>query len=226
MNLILLGPPGAGKGTQAKRLEERFGLAQLSTGDMLRAERDSRSPLGQRVQAIMDSGQLVSDDIMIDLIAARIDRLDKGPGSHKGFILDGFPRTVPQAEALDAMLAKKGLKLDYVIEMRVDEAALVDRIAGRYACAKCGAGYHNRFQRPKLNGVCDLCGGREFIRRADDRPETVKARLKAYREQTAPILPYYRAKGVLHTIDGMAPIDRVTEQIEEVLRSPGRRPNG
>ena len=226
MNLILLGPPGAGKGTQAKRLEERFGLDQLSTGDMLRAERASKSPLGQRVQSIMDSGQLVSDDIMIDLIAARIDRLDKGPGNHKGFILDGFPRTVPQAEALDAMLAKKGLKLDYVIEMRVDEAALVDRIAGRYACAKCGAGYHNRFQRPKLNGVCDLCGGREFIRRADDRPETVKARLKAYREQTAPILPYYRAKGVLHTVDGMAPIDRVTEQIEEVLRSPGSRPNG
>ncbi|HTC18837.1 MAG TPA: adenylate kinase [Stellaceae bacterium] len=226
MNLILLGPPGAGKGTQAKRLEERFGLDQLSTGDMLRAERASKSPLGQRVQSIMDSGQLVSDDIMIDLIAARIDRLDKGPGNHKGFILDGFPRTVPQAEALDAMLAKKGLKLDHVIEMRVDEAALVDRIAGRYACAKCGAGYHNRFQRPKLNGVCDLCGGREFIRRADDRPETVKARLKAYREQTAPILPYYRAKGVLHTVDGMAPIDRVTEQIEEVLRSPGSRPNG
>jgi adenylate kinase len=226
VNLILLGPPGAGKGTQAKRLEERFGLDQLSTGDMLRAERASKSPLGQRVQSIMDSGQLVSDDIMIDLIAARIDRLDKGPGNHKGFILDGFPRTVPQAEALDAMLAKKGLKLDYVIEMRVDEAALVDRIAGRYACAKCGAGYHNRFQRPKLNGVCDLCGGREFIRRADDRPETVKARLKAYREQTAPILPYYRAKGVLHTVDGMAPIDRVTEQIEEVLRSPGSRPNG
>jgi adenylate kinase len=226
VNLILLGPPGAGKGTQAKRLEERFGLDQLSTGDMLRAERASKSPLGQRVQSIMDSGQLVSDDIMIDLIAARIDRLDKGPGNHKGFILDGFPRTVPQAEALDAMLAKKGLKLDHVIEMRVDEAALVDRIAGRYACAKCGAGYHNRFQRPKLNGVCDLCGGREFIRRADDRPETVKARLKAYREQTAPILPYYRAKGVLHTVDGMAPIDRVTEQIEEVLRSPGSRPNG
>jgi adenylate kinase len=226
VNLILLGPPGAGKGTQAKRLEERFGLAQLSTGDMLRAERASKSPLGQRVQSIMDSGQLVSDDIMIDLIAARIDRLEKGPGSHKGFILDGFPRTVPQAEALDAMLAKKGLKLDYVIEMRVDEAALVDRIAGRYACAKCGAGYHNRFQRPKLNGVCDLCGGREFIRRADDRPETVKARLKAYREQTAPILPYYRAKGVLHTVDGMAPIDRVTEQIEEVLRNPGSRSNG
>ena len=226
MNLILLGPPGAGKGTQAKRLEERFGLTQLSTGDMLRAERDSRSPLGQRVQAIMDSGQLVSDDIMIDLIAARIDRLDKGPGSHKGFILDGFPRTVPQAEALDAMLAKKGLKLDYVIEMRVDEAALVDRIAGRYACAKCGAGYHNRFQRPKLNGVCDLCGGREFIRRADDRPETVKARLKAYRDQTAPILPYYRAKGVLHTVDGMAPIDRVTEQIEQLLKSPASQSNG
>jgi len=226
VNLILLGPPGAGKGTQAKRLEERFGLAQLSTGDMLRAERDSRSPLGQRVQAIMDSGQLVSDDIMIDLIASRIDRIERGSGAHKGFILDGFPRTVPQAEALDAMLAKKKLKLDYVIEMRVDEAALVDRIAGRYACAKCGAGYHNRFQRPKQNGVCDACGGREFIRRADDRPETVKARLKAYRDQTAPILPYYRAKGVLHTVDGMAPIDRVTEQIEQLLKSPASQSNG
>lgn len=226
MNLILLGPPGAGKGTQAKRIEERFGLAQLSTGDILRAERASKSPLGLRVQAIMDAGQLVSDDIMIDLISAAIARLDKGPGSPKGFILDGFPRTVPQAEALDAMLTGKGLKLDLVIEMRVDEAALVDRITGRYACAKCGAGYHDRFQRPKQNGVCDVCGGREFIRRADDRPETVKARLKAYREQTAPILPYYRAKGVLHTVDGMAPIDRVTEQIEQVLRTPGSRSNG
>ncbi len=226
MNLILLGPPGAGKGTQAKRIEERFGLAQLSTGDILRAERASKSPLGQRVQAIMDAGQLVSDDIMIDLISAAITRLDKGPGSHKGFILDGFPRTVPQAEALDVMLTGKGLKLDLVIEMRVDEAALIDRITGRYACAKCGAGYHDRFQRPKQNGVCDVCGAREFIRRPDDRPETVKARLKAYREQTAPILPYYRAKGMLHTVDGMASIDRVTEQIEEVLRSPGSRSNG
>jgi adenylate kinase len=226
VNLILLGPPGAGKGTQAKRLEERFGLAQLSTGDMLRAERDSRSPLGQRVQAIMDSGQLVSDDIMIDLIASRIDRIERGSGAQKGFILDGFPRTVPQAEALDAMLAKKKMKLDYVIEMKVDESALVDRIAGRYACAKCGAGYHNRYQRPKQNGVCDVCGGREFIRRADDRPETVKARLKAYRDQTAPILPYYRAKGVLHTVDGMAPIDRVTEQIEQLLKSPASQSNG
>jgi len=221
MRLILLGPPGAGKGTQALRLVAKYGLVQLSTGDMLRAAVKAASPVGRKVKDIMERGGLCPDDIVVSIVAERIEQ----PDARKGFILDGFPRTVPQAEALDAMLAKKGLKLDCVIEMRVDEAALVDRIAGRYACAKCGAGYHNRFQRPKLNGVCDLCGGREFIRRADDRPETVKARLKAYREQTAPILPYYRAKGVLHTIDGMAPIDRVTEQIEEVLRSPGRRPN-
>ncbi len=174
----------------------------------------------------MDAGQLVSDDIMIALISAAITRLDKGPGPHKGFILDGFPRTVPQAEALDAMLTRKGLKLDQVIEMRVDEAALIDRITGRFACAKCGAGYHDHYQRPKQDGVCDVCGAHEFIRRADDRPETVKARLEAYREQTAPILPYYRAKGVLQTVDGMAAIDQVTEQIEEILRNPGSRSNG
>jgi len=222
VNLILLGPPGAGKGTQAKRLEERHGLVQLSTGDILRAERASGTPLGKKVQAIMDSGQLVSDEIMVDLIAARIDRLPKG----KGFILDGFPRTQPQAEALDAMLARKGLKLDRVIEMKVDEAALIDRIAGRFSCAKCGASYHDRNHQPRQEGVCDACGGREFVRRPDDRPETVKARLATYRELTAPILPYYRAKGVLRTVDGMAPIDRVAAQIETVLESPGAAPNG
>jgi adenylate kinase len=223
LNLILLGPPGAGKGTQAKRLEEQRGLVQLSTGDMLRAERSSRSPLGVKVQAIMDSGQLVSDAIMIEMIAARIDRLPKdGPG----FILDGFPRTVPQAEALDAMLAQKGLKLDHVIEMAVDEGALVDRIAGRYSCANCGASYHDIYAKPKQAGICDICGNTHFIRRADDRPETVKARLKTYRELTAPILPYYRGKGVLSTVDGMAPIDQVEQQIQAVLKSPGTRPNG
>jgi adenylate kinase len=226
LNLILLGPPGAGKGTQAKRLEEQRGLVQLSTGDMLRAERASKSPLGQKVQAIMDSGQLVSDSIMIDLIAARIDQLSKRPEGQAGFILDGFPRTVPQAEALDAMLAQKGLKLDYVIEMAVDEAALVERIAGRYSCAKCGASYHDVFAKPKQAGICDICGSSEFIRRADDRPETVKARLKTYRELTAPILPYYGAKGVLRTVDGMASIDQVAQQIQAVLNSPGTRPNG
>ena len=213
MNIILLGAPGAGKGTQAKRLEEKLGLAQLSTGDMLRAERKSGSPLGRKVQAVMDTGQLVSDEIMIELIAQRIDQL-KGA---KGFILDGFPRTVPQAEALDRMLAQKGLKLDAVIEMTVDEPALIERIAGRFSCAGCGASYHDSFNRPKQEGVCDVCGGKEFVRRADDRPEAVKTRLEAYRQQTAPILPYYRAKGVLHPVDGMAEIGEVGRQIEAIL---------
>lgn len=213
MNIILLGPPGAGKGTQAKRLEEKYGLVQLSTGDMLRAERKSGSELGRKVQAIMDAGKLVSDDIIIALIGQRIDQL-KGA---KGFILDGFPRTVPQAEALDRMLKEKGLKLDHVIEMTVDEAALIDRIAGRFGCAKCGASYHDRFHRPKAKGVCDVCGSRDFVRRADDRPEAVKTRLDAYRQLTAPILPYYRVKGILRTVDGMAEIDEVGRQIETIL---------
>jgi adenylate kinase len=213
VNIILLGPPGAGKGTQAKRLEEKWGLAQLSTGDMLRAERKSGSALGRKVQAVMDAGKLVSDEIMIELISQRIDRL-KGS---KGFILDGFPRTVPQAEALDRMLAEKGLKLDAVIEMTVDEAALIERIAGRFSCAQCGASYHDSFNRPKQDGVCDVCGGKEFARRADDQPEAVKIRLEAYRQQTAPILPYYRDKGVLRPVDGMADIDEVGRQIEAIL---------
>jgi adenylate kinase len=213
VNLILLGPPGAGKGTQSKRLEERYGLLQLSTGDMLRAERASGSALGRQVQTIMDAGQLVSDDIMVDLIGQRIDRL----GAAKGFILDGFPRTVPQARALDAMLTRKGLKIDHVVELTVDEAALVDRLSGRFSCAKCGASYHDRYHRPKQDGVCDSCGSHDFVRRADDRPETIKARLAAYREQTAPILPYYRAQGILRSVDGMAEIDVVARAIEALL---------
>jgi adenylate kinase len=215
LNILLLGPPGAGKGTQAKRLEERYGMVQLSTGDMLRAERASASALGKQVQAIMDAGKLVSDDIMIALIAQRIGAL-KG----KGFILDGFPRTVPQAEALDDMLKKNGIGIDHVIELTVDEDALIDRISGRFSCSKCGASYHDRYHLPKQAGQCDVCGSHDFTRRPDDNAETVKARLAAYRDQTAPILPYYRSKGVLRSIDGMAEIDTVTEQIITILNKP------
>ena len=214
MNIILLGPPGAGKGTQAKRIEEAHKLVQLSTGDMLRAERRSGSELGRKVQAIMDAGHLVSDDIMIAMIEKRID----APDCKNGVIFDGFPRTVPQAEALDAMLARKALKLDYVIELAVDEAALVDRIDGRFTCAKCGASYHDRNKRPKVAGHCDTCGATDFVRRADDNAETVKARLAAYHAETAPILPYYRAKGILRQVDGMADIAEVTRQIEAILK--------
>jgi adenylate kinase len=213
LKIILLGPPGAGKGTQSKRLEKAHGLVQLSTGDMLRAERAAGTELGRKVQAIMDAGQLVSDDIIVDMIEKRIGAAD----CRNGFVLDGFPRTVPQAEALDAMLARRNMKLDYVIELAVDEDALVDRIDGRFSCAKCGASYHERNKRPKIAGVCDVCGSKDFIRRADDNAETVKARLAAYHAQTAPILPYYRAKGILRQVDGMAEIPEVTRQIEAIL---------
>jgi adenylate kinase len=213
MNVILLGPPGAGKGTQAKRLEKRHNLIQLSTGDMLRAAVASGSELGRKAKSVMDAGHLVPDDLMIAMIADRIGQADCA----NGFILDGFPRTTPQAEALDRMLAAKGLQLQAVIEMQVDEEVLVDRITGRYTCARCGAGYHDRYQKPKVAGVCDNCGGTEFKRRADDTEETVRTRLAAYHAQTAPILPYYRGRGVLQAVDGMASIDEVTRQIEGVL---------
>lgn len=213
MNLILLGPPGAGKGTQAQRLEKSHGLIQLSTGDMLRAQVKSGSDLGRKAKEIMDAGKLVPDEIMIEMIALRIGE----PDCKKGFILDGFPRTVPQAEALDRMLADRKLKLDHVVEMKVDDAALVERIAGRFSCAKCGAGYHDTFKQPAKAGVCDVCGAAEFTRRADDKAETVGARLDAYHKQTAPILPYYNAQGVLRLVDGMADIDEVTRQIEQVI---------
>jgi len=213
MNVILLGPPGAGKGTQAKRLEKRHNLIQLSTGDMLRAAVASGSELGKKAKSLMDAGHLVPDDLMISLIADRIDQ----PDCADGFILDGFPRTTAQAEALDEMLAEKGMKLHSVIEMKVEDEILVDRITGRYTCANCGAGYHDSFQRPKVTGVCDNCGGTEFKRRADDTEDTVRTRLAAYHAQTAPILPYYKKKGVLQAVDGMAGIDEVTHQIEAVL---------
>jgi adenylate kinase len=215
MNLILLGPPGAGKGTQAKRLEDRHSLVQLSTGDMLRAVVASGVPLGQQAKEIMAAGKLMPDELMIEMIADRISK----PDCSTGFILDGFPRTVPQAQALDRMLEEKGLKLDHVIEMKVDDAALVERITGRYTCAKCGQGYHDKFQTPKVSGVCDVCGSTEFTRRADDNAETVTTRLAAYHKQTAPILPYYKERGVLETVDGMADIDVVTEQVEALLKA-------
>ena len=213
MNLILLGPPGAGKGTQAKKLTDERGLVQLSTGDMLRAEVASGSPLGVEAKKIMDAGQLVSDAIVIGMIDGRTNK----PDTAKGVIFDGFPRTVAQAEALDAMLAKKGKKIDAVVELKVDDAALVERISGRFTCAKCGTGYHDKFARPKKDGICDKCGSTEFTRRADDNAETVKARLVAYNQQTAPILPYYRARGVLHSVDGMAAMPEVASQIDRVL---------
>lgn len=213
MNVILLGPPGAGKGTQAKRLENKHNLIQLSTGDMLRAAVASGSDLGKRAKSIMDAGHLVPDELMIAMIADRIDQ----PDCANGFILDGFPRTTPQAEALDAMLAEKGMQLHSVVEMKVNEEILVERITGRFTCANCGAGYHERFQKPKVAGVCDNCGGTEFKRRADDTEDTVRTRLAAYHAQTAPILPYYKKKGVLKAVDGMAGIDEVTHQIEAAL---------
>ncbi len=213
MNLILLGPPGAGKGTQAKLLEERRKLKQLSTGDMLRGAVAAGTDMGKKARAVMDRGELVSDDIVVSIIAERLDSPDVKPG----FILDGFPRNTAQAKALDVMLTDKGLKLDAVIEMKVDDEALVERITGRYTCAKCSKGYHDKFEKPKKAGVCDVCGSTEFIRRVDDKEETVTSRLGIYNQQTAPLVDYYDRKGVLHSIDGMADIAQVTRQIDRVL---------
>ncbi len=213
MILIILGPPGAGKGTQAKKLQDDYGIIQLSTGDMLRAEVSSKSEIGQKCKEAMEAGKLVTDDLIIDIISSRIDEDD----CKKGFILDGFPRTTAQAEALDAMFEKKGLSIDHVIEISVDDDAMIQRITGRFSCAQCGTGYHDEFQKPKIEGVCDHCGGKEFTRRSDDNAETVRTRLEEYHQQTAPIITHYGNKGLVESVDGMAPIDSVSEQLNAIV---------
>lgn len=211
----MLGPPGAGKGTQAQRLADTYGIVQLSTGDMLRAAVAAGTEIGLRAKAVMEAGDLVSDDIVVGIISDRVDEDD----CKNGFILDGFPRTLAQAEALERMLAEKSLVLDAVIEMQVNDAALIGRITGRYTCAACGSGYHDENLKPKVAGICDKCGGTAFDRRADDNAETVTSRLKAYHEQTAPLLPFYQERGHLQSVDGMAEIDDVTRQMKAVLRA-------
>lgn len=213
MRLILLGPPGAGKGTQAQRIVEKHGIPQLSTGDMLRAAVQAGTEVGKRAKAVMDAGKLVSDDIVIAIVSERID----APDCAKGFILDGFPRTLVQADATESMLTAKGLDLSAVIEIKVDDVVLADRVAGRYTCANCGAGYHDTNLKPKVEGVCDRCGSTHFKRRPDDNAETVRTRMSAYYKETAPLLGYYYAKGKLHSVDGMAEIDEVTAEIEAIL---------
>lgn len=213
LNIILLGPPGAGKGTQASRLEAEHGMIQLSTGDMLRAAVKAGTPTGLQAKAVMEAGELVSDEIVSNLIGDRLDDL----GSATSVIFDGYPRTAAQAAALDTILAARGRQLDHVIELVVDEEALVDRITGRFTCGACGEGYHDRYKQPAQTGVCDQCGGTDFKRRPDDNEETVRTRMTEYRAKTAPILPIYDARGIVHRVDGMADIDHVNAAIEAIL---------
>lgn len=213
MNIILLGPPGAGKGTQAQRLVDERGMAQLSTGDMLRAAVKNGTPVGLQAKAVMEAGELVSDAIVSALIGERLDEA----GTAAGVIFDGYPRTTAQAEALDLLLAERGRKLDWVVELEVDEAALTERVVGRFTCANCGAGYHDRFKRPAVADTCDVCGSHEFKRRPDDTAETVGTRMAEYRAKTAPILPHYEARGLVRRVDGMADMDEVGRAIGAIL---------
>ncbi len=213
MNIILLGPPGAGKGTQATRLVDDRGMKQLSTGDMLRAAVKAETPVGLQAKAVMESGGLVSDEIVSGIIGEALDALDAGTG----VIFDGYPRTEAQALSLDDLLAGRGRTLDHVIELEVDEDALVERITGRFTCAQCGEGYHDTFKLPAKEGVCDKCGSTEFKRRADDNEETVRTRMAEYRAKTAPILPIYEARGLVSRVDGMADMDDVTKAIAAIL---------
>jgi adenylate kinase len=214
INIILLGPPGAGKGTQAARLQATRGMVQLSTGDMLRCAREAGTPVGLQVREVMDRGELVSDAIVSALIGEHLDSIDG-----RGAIFDGYPRTLAQAEALDLLLGERGRKLDFVIELVVDEDELVRRICGRFTCAKCGAPYHDEFKRPVVDDVCDVCGSTEFKRRPDDNEETVRTRMAEYRAKTAPILPYYEERGLVRRVDGMARVEQVAAAIDEILDS-------
>ena len=213
MNIILLGPPGAGKGTQAQKLVEERGYVQLSTGDMLRAAVKSGTPVGLQAKTVMEAGELVSDAIVSALIGERLDQGD----APAGVIFDGYPRTAAQADALDLLLAERGRKLDRVIELEVDEAALTERIVGRFTCAVCGTGYHDRFKQPTVAGTCDVCGSHEFKRRPDDNAETVGTRMAEYRAKTAPILPIYEARGIVARVDGMADMGQVSREIASIL---------
>ena len=213
MNLILLGPPGAGKGTQASRLVKERGMIQLSTGDMLRAAVAAGTPVGLAAKAVMESGGLVSDEIVSGILSERLDQ----PDARAGFILDGYPRTDAQADSLDAMLAEKGLALDHVIELVVDEDALVDRITGRFTCGSCGEGYHDRYKQPKVADTCDVCGASNFKRRADDNADTVRQRMMEYRAKTAPIIPHYEGRGIVARVDGMADMDAVAGSIDKIV---------
>ncbi len=217
MKLIVMGPPGAGKGTQAQRLVDTYGYVQLSTGDMLRAAIAAGSEIGLRAKAIMEAGKLVSDEVVIGIVSERLDADDV----QAGFILDGFPRTLAQADALEALLAEKNLPLDAVIQLVVDDDVLVERIAGRYTCATCGTGYHDTHKQPKVVGTCDKCSGSEFKRRSDDNAETMRTRLQAYYKDTAPLVGYYYAKGKLKNVDGLLPIEGVAAEIDGVLDSIG-----